>query len=70
MKILKNIFKSLLIAGVCLPLGIIQSYAAPADEEIRLEKKYEQQLKRDENLKKANLEIYGKLENKNVGFYI
>ena len=62
MKMLKNIFKSLLIAGVCLPLGIIQSYAAPSADEIRFEKEYEQQLKREENLKKSRPEIYDNLK--------
>ena len=57
-----NVFKALLIAGVCLPLGIVQCFSAPAGSEIQLEKEYEQQLKRDEDLKKANPEIYNKLK--------
>lgn len=57
-----NVFKALLIAGVCLPFGIIQSFAAPSADEIKFEKEYEQQLKREENLKKSRPEIYDNLK--------
>ena len=43
-------------------MGIVQSFAAPAADEIRLEKEYEQQLKREENLKKSRPEIYDNLK--------
>ena len=59
---MQNVFKSLLIAGVCLPLGIVQCFAAHTEDKIQLEKEYEQQLKRDEDFKKANPEIYNKLK--------